>query len=337
MTGVKCTNKLRLKFCALLIAGTVTTLSVTGCSNMKNVSDAYQAYQTSVSYGLASSPADSADVSLMGEGLCVGGTSNTDSGSVKTDTAEAAAVFNTSTQKITFSKNIYQRVYPASTTKCLTAYLALKYGNLDDKITVSSTAAAVPAGSSIAGFKIGDRITLRTALYGLLLMSGNDAANIIAEHISGSTSKFAVLMNQEAQKIGATDSHFVNPHGFPTANHYTTVYDMYLIFNKALSSPEFVRIINTKVQTVTYQNAAGKKVTATFRNTNWYKTGQAASPAGYTIIGGKTGSSDSSGYCLVLYSQKEQGDDRMISIIMKSDTKENLYRLMNALLTGFSN
>lgn len=332
---MKCINNIK-KIGAVIAATAVLAVGLSGCSNMRGVDDAYDTYATTAEYNMTNNPAEGSGTSLLAAGLCVGGTSNTDSGNIDTSDAAAAAVFNTTKQKITFAKNIYQKVYPASTTKIMTAYLTLKYGDLNDIVTVSSTAVSVPTGSSIAGIKIGDRISVRNLLYGLLLCSGNDCANALAEYISGTAAKFAVLMNKEAKKLGAVGCHFVNPHGYPADNHYVTVYDMYLIFSKALQSPEFRKIISTKTEHVTYQNAAGETVSADYVNSNWYKTGEAKSPSGFTIIGGKTGSSDSSGYCLVLYSLNKKKQP-IISIVMKSDSKEHLYALTNTLLTGFSN
>lgn len=115
------------------------------------------------------------------------------------------------------------------------------------------------SGSSICGLKPGDQLTLDQALYGLMLCSGNDAANVIAEYISGSTDKFAELMNKEAQALGATQSHFVNPHGLPDDNHYTTAYDLYLIFNAAIKDDRFVNYISTKKYTTSYTDASERR------------------------------------------------------------------------------
>ena len=114
--------------------------------------------------------------------------------------------------------------------KILTLYLALKYGTLSDIVTVSDNAVAVPSDSSVAGLRSGVQLTLEDLLYGLMLPSGNDSAVAIAEHISGSVDAFVELMNKEANALGATNSHFVNPHGYHDENHYTTAYDLYLSF-----------------------------------------------------------------------------------------------------------
>ena len=125
-----------------------------------------------------------------------------------------SASFLVSQGQVSYAQNIYEKMYPASTTKILTAYVALKYGDLDQTLTVSEYAIeSLDPASSVCGLKIGDRITLREALYGLMLRSGNDAANVIAEGISGSMDAFVELMNREALALGATGSHFMNPSG----------------------------------------------------------------------------------------------------------------------------
>jgi D-alanyl-D-alanine carboxypeptidase (penicillin-binding protein 5/6) len=302
----------------------------TACGSGKELPDAYEVYEKGDETAM-SMQINQPD--FFAEDLCVGGTENV-TGEYIPDDIAAALVFLPEEEKITYAENIYDKVYPASTTKILTAYLALKYGNLDDPITVSSTAASVPSESSVCGFKAGDQITLYDALCGLMLMSGNDAANVIAEYVSGSNSDFCVLMNQEARLLGATHSHFVNPHGYPADDHYTTAYDLYLIFQAALKDDTFRQLLTEKEMDVSYKNAAGETVTAKWESTNHYYTGEAEIPSGVEILGGKTGSSNSSGFCLVLYSKDQEGRP-VISIIMKSASKEILYQQMSRLLTVY--
>lgn len=128
--------------------------------------------------------------------------------------AEGAGTFNLATNTVTYAQNIYEKLYPASTTKILTAYIALKYGNLEDYVTVSENAADQASDSSVCGLKAGDVVQLKDLLYGMMLKSGNDAAIAIAEHIGGSVEGFADMMNQEARAMGATRSHFVNQTDF---------------------------------------------------------------------------------------------------------------------------
>ncbi len=258
-----------------------------GCGSGETLTDPYDVYEMADSLGIAASASD-ASKNYFSTGLCVSedialGTDTTTSSvaegagafnlstgqvvyaknlyerlypasttKILTDTttssvAEGAGAFNLSTGQVVYAKNLYERLYPASTTKILTAYLALKYcDDLDAYVTVSENAAKQAADSSVCDLRAGDRVKLRDLLYGMMLRSGNDAAIAIAEHVSGSVEAFAELMNREAAAMGATQTHFVNPNGLPDANHYTTVYDMYLIFAKALENQMFSEIIAAK-------------------------------------------------------------------------------------------
>ncbi len=329
---MKCTNKYKILLPVLILA----LLLLTGCTQRSDVAEAYQLYETSDNYALTESSASAAP-ELLAENLCVGGTENSATDGIDAAFAQSAGVFSVEDEEVTYAQNIYQRMYPASTTKILTAYIALKYGNLDDVITVSNEAiTSLMSGSSICGLKPGDSLTLDQALYGLMLCSGNDAANVIAEYISGSTDKFAELMNKEAQALGATSSHFVNPHGLPDDNHYTTAYDLYLIFNAAIKDDRFVNYISTKKYTTSYTDASGAQVDQVWVNTNGYLKGTYDMPENVTVIGGKTGTTEAAGSCLVLYSEN-QDKKPYISIVLKGNSKKELYTLMTELLTNYSN
>jgi D-alanyl-D-alanine carboxypeptidase (penicillin-binding protein 5/6) len=212
--------------------------------------------------------------------------------------------------------------------------VALKYGDLDQMITVSDYAADQTSDSSVANLEAGDIMSLRDLLYGLMLRSGNDAAIAIAEGIAGSVEDFAVLMNQEAAAVGATHSHFVTPHGLHDDDHYTTIYDMYLITAAAVKNETFLQIIGTASYDVSYTGTDGSAKTQTWTNTNHYLLGTEQAPAGFTVIGGKTGTTYEAGYCLVLYSTNDQGQ-KIISIVYNADCSLNLYYLMNELLYTF--
>ncbi len=320
----------------LMIAFFSISFTLTGCTDRQDVENAYQIYDTTeeyVSIGISSS---GSSLSLFASNLCVGGTENTVSDKVIAECAESAAVFLVDSGEITYSQNIYEKNYPASTTKILTAYLALTCRDLDQTLTVSDAAIDdLDPSSSVCGLEKGDQITLREALYGLMLCSGNDAANVIAEAISESTEDFADLMNETAQSLGATHSHFVNPHGLPDDDHYTTAYDLYLIFNAAIQNDDFVDIISTTSHDTSYLDVEGNTVTQTWNNTNGYLTGTYSQPDGVTVIGGKTGTTSAAGYCLVLYSTNESGAP-VISIVMKGNSRSDMYKIMTQMLTAFS-
>ncbi|MCC8029970.1 MAG: D-alanyl-D-alanine carboxypeptidase [Lachnospiraceae bacterium] len=319
----------------LLIAS--ACLFLTGCTERGDVENAYGLYETTetfVSFGDSSSDSE---LSLFASDLCVGGTDNTVSDNVTAECAECAAVFVTDSTEITYAQNIYEKSYPASTTKILTAYIALKYGSPDEILTVSDEAIdSLDPSSSVCGLQKGDQITLHDALYGLMLCSGNDAANVIAEAISGSTEAFADLMNQEALALGATHSHFVNPHGLPDDDHYTTAYDLYLIFQEAVQNEDFVTIISTLSYDASYLDSAGNTVTQTWTNTNGYLTGSYKQPDGVTVIGGKTGTTAAAGYCLVLYSRNESSSP-VISVVLNGNSRSDMYRIMTQMLSTFGN
>lgn len=277
----------------------------------------------------------SADVHYFAEDLCVAPKEQTQSDAVTDEVVEAMGVFLPADGTISYQKNIYEKMYPASTTKILTAYLAITQSNLDDIVTVSEHAADQASDSSVCGLQAGDQIKMSDLLYGLMLKSGNDAAIAIAEHISGSEEAFAVLMNETARSFGATNSHFVNPNGLHDENHYTCVYDLYLIFSHAIEQDFFLQLIQTTSYTVYYTNASGADASQTWRNTNKYLNGEVTQPEGVTVLGGKTGTTNAAGYCLVLLSNNDKKEP-VISIILKSDGRSNLYYVMNQVLANFA-
>lgn len=277
----------------------------------------------------------SSDVHYFAEDLCVAPKEQTHSDAVTDEVVEAMGVFLPASQTIPYQKNIYEKMYPASTTKILTAYLAITYGNLDDMVTISEHAADQASDSSVCGMHAGDQIKLSDLLYGLMLKSGNDAAVAIAEHISGSEEAFAELMNETARSFGATNSHFVNSNGLHDEEHYTCVYDLYLIFAQAIQQDFFLQLIQTTSYTVYYTDVSGAQASQTWTNTNKYLNGDVTQPEGVTVLGGKTGTTNAAGYCLVLLSNNDKKEP-VISIILKSDGRSNLYYVMNQVLANFA-
>lgn len=328
---MKCINKMRL----LCLCG-IAAVFMSGCGQtVVSYDNPYDIYSTSADYGLASDGAGS-EKTYFSQNLCVADDVNIGNDTTDSQVAEGAGTFNLATNTVTYAQNIYEKLYPASTTKILTAYIALKYGNLEDYVTVSENAANQASDSSVCGLKAGDVVQLKDLLYGMMLKSGNDAAIAIAEHIGGSVEGFADMMNQEALAMGATRSHFVNPNGLPDENHYTSVYDLYLIFQNAVQDQTFLDIISTMSYDVVYTDVNGAGVEKTWENTNQYLTGKEKAPEGITVVGGKTGTTGAAGYCLVLYSYNASGQP-IVSIVLKADGKSNLYLLMNEMLSGFAN
>ena len=213
----------------------------------------------------------------------------------------SALVIDTVTGATLFSQNEDEVIYPASTTKLLTALLALEYCSLDEIVTFSETAVDLESDASSIDAVAGEEMTLEDALYGLLLPSGNDCANAIAEHVAGSIDAFVELMNEKAEELGCTNSHFVNPNGLHDSDHYTTASDMYLIAKEAFSNSTIKEIISCASYTIDATNMSDER---TFTNSN-YLIQTDSSYYNSTVIGGKTGYTDSAGRALVILSQSD--------------------------------
>jgi D-alanyl-D-alanine carboxypeptidase len=267
--------------------------------------------------------------------LCVV-SSNILSGSVDMEKAEGAGLFDINDKETLYAKNVHQKLYPASLTKIMTALVALKYGSTDTILTASANVRNLESGAQVCGLKEGDQMTLDQALRVLLIYSANDAAVMIAEGIGGSIEEFAQMMNEEAMEIGATNSHFVNPHGLSDEDHYTTVYDMYLITNAAIQYERFNEIISMPEYSTVYYDAEGNAKELKVSSTNYYLNGKAEAPAGITVIGGKTGTTSAAGHCLVLVSRDTAGNP-YVSVVMRSETGDDLYSEMTELLEEINN
>lgn len=247
-------------------------------------------------------------------------------------TSEAAALFDISGQQVLYSKNGFEKLYPASITKVMTILLAVKYGELSDSVTVTEDAVITEPGATLAGVNPGDVLTLEQLLYGLMLPSGNDAGAAIAVHMAGSEEAFADMMNEEARSLGATGTHFVNPHGLTDENHYTTAYDLYLIFNEALKYQKFRDVTRATAYTANYVDGSGNPVTKTWEGGNWYMVGQRETPEGLTVFSGKTGTTQAAGYCLIMAS-RDQENKEYISVVLKAPSRPGLYDNMTKIIT----
>lgn len=268
--------------------------------------------------------------------LCVGNVNITKNTSVNMTEATSAALFDVNSSNIIYSKNMHERLAPASLTKILTAVVALEYGNLDDIITVTKDVNISESGATLCGLKEGDTLTLNQALHALLIQSANDAANAIAIHLGGSIEGFSSLMNKKAIELGATNSHFVNPHGLSDDTHYSTAYDLYLIFNEAIQYELFREIIHMENYSTIYQDSNGNEKEMEFKTTNMFLRGNYNSPNKVTVIGGKTGTTNAAGNCLILLSKDTAGNP-YISVILRSKERQLMYEQMIDLLEEIYN
>lgn len=219
--------------------------------------------------------------------------------------SETAFLMVAGTKQVLFDKDGHKIMYPASTTKIMTLITALKHGNLNDTVVVSPAAADVE-GSSLDLQRF-DRLTLRELLFGLMLVSGNDAAHAVAEHVGGgSYSKFIGWMNEEAERIGALRTHFSNPHGLPDpVNHFTTAYDLALIAAEGFRTPGFEDFVSTPYHTVKFLNRT--KETSVVNTNRLLLTYPGAN-------GVKTGTTNAAGRCLV--SSARRGDVLLIAVVL---------------------
>ncbi len=250
--------------------------------------------------------------------------------------AAAAAVFSLADRQVLLQKNAMERLYPASMTKIMTALVALRYGELNQLVTVGQEVEDLETGSSLCHIHPGDTLTLEQLLYGLMLPSGNDAGMAIAVHIGGSVENFSDMMNRTALELGATDTHFTNPHGLHDEDHYTTAYDLYLIFQEALKDPVFRSVIGTASFDARYTDAQGEICSRTWVNTNQYISGEASVPDGITVTGGKTGTTNAAGSCLIMGSMDDDQNE-YVSIIMKSGSRASLYDSMTNIIQKIVN
>jgi len=247
-------------------------------------------------------------------------------------TSQAAALFDMDDREVLYSKDVFERMYPASITKIMTALVAIKEGDLKSRVLVTDDAVITEPGATLCGIEPGDTLTLEQLLYGLMLPSGNDAGAAIAVHIAGSIEAFSDMMNKEAVRLGATGTHFVNPHGLNDPDHYTTAYDLYLIFNEALKYPVFRQIVGTTAYTANYHNKNSEPVSKTWKGSNWFMTGERETPDGLKVFGGKTGTTKAAGYCLIMAS-RDDSDKEYISVVLKADSRPHLYDNMTNIIS----
>lgn len=228
--------------------------------------------------------------------------------------ATSAVILEAQTGEILFEKNADKRMGMASTTKIMTALVALEKGKAEDIVKISPHAANVE-GSSMY-LKEGEEITLENLVYGLMLQSGNDAATAIAEHISGSEKKFAKLMNKKAKEVGISNTNFTNPHGLSEDNHYTTATDLARITAYALKDKTFSEIVSTKSKTIERQEM-GK---TTLVNHNKLLRSEK------DCIGVKTGFTKATGRCLVTAWEKD--NMKIICVTLNAGDDWNDHRKM---------
>ncbi len=227
--------------------------------------------------------------------------------------AQSAVVIDADTGNVLFEKDAYSKRPMASTTKIMTALIAMEKLNLEDVVTVSPFAAGCE-GSSI-WLSEGEHMSVKDLLYGLMLASGNDAATALAEETSGSVSAFTILMNNRAKEIGAENTNFTNPHGLPDESHYTTAYDLALISREAMKNSLFKEIVSTRNKTISWEGSQWQR---SLTNHNKllkmypYSTGI------------KTGFTKKAGRCLVSSASKDGVDIIAVTLSAPDDWNDHM-------------
>lgn len=235
--------------------------------------------------------------------------------------ARCALLMDANYDEVLYAKNTDVRAAPASITKVMTALLtveAIERGDLSlgTVITASEAAASIPPGSSTSNIVAGEQMTVEDLLYCLMLPSANEAAQILAEAVSGSIPEFVELMNRRARELGCQSTHFMNAHGFDEEGHYTTARDIYIFSKEAFRHEIFRTVVYTSVHKVPATNKSKER--------EMYNSNALVSQWRYPgyrfdkVIGGKTGSTGDAGYCLM--AAAEDGDEYLISVVLGAET-----------------
>lgn len=248
----------------------------------------------------------------------------------------SAILMTQNSGEVIFEKDAYTLRYPASTTKILTVLLGiLMVDDLNQEVEVSETAMAIPEDSSKMNLHVGEKIRFIDVLYGTMMLSGNDGANVIAETVSGSIPAFVDLMNRTAQVFGCENTHFANAHGYHDENHYTTAYDMALIAREAMKNETFRAIAGTVTYSIPRTNVQRARTITT--KSEYMLTGSEENPNKYYYpwaTGVKTGSHSHAGYCFVGAAAKEGVE--LISVVFFTGKRARWADTIKLMNYGFS-
>lgn len=317
---MKCTSRRRVTayICLLFIL----TSFLTGCGGLSYDME-YNTDSNISSFNVVSGQ-DTRTATPFAANLCVVTDNVTENTDVDMTQATAAILFELDEREVLYAKDAHEVLHPASLTKVMTALVALKYGSLNQQLTATNSVNITESGAQLCGLKAGDIMTMDQALRILLIYSANDVAMLIAEGVGGTVEHFVEMMNEEARCLGATNTNFSNPHGLTDANHYTTAYDLYLIFNEAMKYETFSEIIQMNSYQTVYYDKNGKEKEFDKTTTNLFIQGRYSAPANVTVIGGKTGTTKAAGHCLMLL-VRDVGGAPYIAIVMGVPSTEELY------------
>lgn len=237
--------------------------------------------------------------------------------------SEAAILVEVTTGRIIYEKNSTKKLYPASTTKILTAILVIENCELDEMVTVRETALNnIPTGYVTCNLQVGEQLSVKDLLYALMIPSANDAAYVLSEYVAGSVDGFSTMMNDKARELGCKTTHFVNPNGIHDDSHYSTAYDLYLIANYAMKNETFRTIVSTTKYTLpaTEQYPNDDRVLET---TNELLNENSRSYYYKNAIGIKTGYTSKAGNCLVAGASRD-GLEFIVVVLNGGTTEDGL-------------
>lgn len=237
-----------------------------------------------------------------------------------------ALLVDCTTNEIIVQKNVHDKAYPASITKVLTSMLAIKYGDTNSKRKAGEEIIITEENVVTCAYRVGDDITFDIAIHGALIRSGNDAAAFLATFVNESQPEFVELMNEEAKKLGATNSNFTNPHGLTDENHYTTAYDLYLIYREALKSDYFRTVVGKYIYKNEFQRTTSYntyRIPCEYNTTNPFFTGLATAPDHVKVLGGKSGYTEAAKRCYILHASADNGHE-YICVVLKAENQEKL-------------
>lgn len=302
--------------CVLLCVSSVCT----GCGR----SSAYEEHFNETAFN------DSLESTAMADDLAV--ISEEEGKSYNFDSEDGAdLLINDTTNEVLASRNCFDELYPASITKIMTALLTLEKGNLEDTITLDHDIVMTESGAVISTLSKGDTVTVDQVFHTMLIKSANDCAVILAEYIAGSEEAFAKMMTERAKELGATHTQFKNSNGLHLEGHYTTAYDLYLIFKECVKHQEFVDTVSMSEYVMTYTNSSGEQVNEYVSTTNHYLSQENPIPDGVVMYGGKTGTTSMAGSCLILMTENTQGEI-FFAVVLGAMSKDQLYGSMTELL-----
>ncbi len=253
-----------------------------------------------------------------------GNATETDAGYIPADApsinASAAIVMDIDTGDILYEKKSHDHYYPAGMTKVVTAMVSMEQANMNDTITISENVMnQITENTSVVGFKLGEVISVRDAVYSIMFAASTDASLALSEHIAGSSSDFAELMNKRIEEMGLKDTHFTNSTGIQNEDHYTSAYDMAIIGRQAYQYPEFRTMISSLSYTIPKTNKRDEY-------TLWTENLQIYGSSDYFYkycTGGKTGYTDAALFTLMSFVERD--GRRLVSVVMKCDTSSDMY------------